>query len=200
MANKISIQTPCKDIKAPRIGGGALIGNVCAWPCTPGGVPLTLVLSLPTDFVNNHIGSRLPGGKFVSVFSYYSKDDYFLDYICYHGNPEELKLLKTGYTKTLIHDDGAETFAGALIPPMRIDVTSASEDLDTYQGSKIGGNAGLLQNEPISLDGLDFALQLYGGDFPEPFRDIFFLSDAVGYLYVPSLPNETSGFFFAQTT
>lgn len=203
MAYKISIDTPCSDVKAPHIGGKALIGGMHSWPTTPEGTPLTLIMSIPTNFLNKYLEFSLPEGKFVSVFSYYSKEEYFLDYICYHGNPKELELIKKGYTQTLLHSEGTEVSDGATIPQMLINVADDNQKFDAYQGSKIGGNAGFLQNEQISFTNLGFALQLYGGDFPEPFRDVFFLSDAIGYLYLPCLPgasNEVTGQFFAQAT
>ena len=93
MTKKLRLTTPCIDNASPRIGGGALIQNTAGWPTTPNGEPLTLIMSLPTWFLNEHAGFSLPAGHFVSVFSCYAKDEYFLDCITYHGSQEELHWL-----------------------------------------------------------------------------------------------------------
>ncbi|MFE0838441.1 hypothetical protein ACFW4V_37055, partial [Streptomyces sp. NPDC058825] len=68
-----------------------------------------------------------------------------------------------------------------------------------YQGSGIGVPPGFLQNENLALDkGLEFSLQLYSGDFPANWTDIFGLSDALGYLFIDGKRSE--GLFFAQVT
>ena len=96
MAKKISFTSPCSEIKQARIGGGAFIGGLINWPEAPEGLPMTLVMSLPTKFLNDNAGRNLPEDHFVSVFSYYPQSEYFLDMITYHGNQEELDWLRKG--------------------------------------------------------------------------------------------------------
>lgn len=53
------------------------------------------------------------------------------------------------------------------------------------------------------LDGLAFAAQIDGGNLPAPLRDLFYLADGVGHLYLPAQPSEgtdRSGLFFVQVT
>jgi len=46
-----------------------------------------------------------------------------------------------------------------------------------------------------------FALQLRSSDFPEKFKDIFGILDALGYLYLRQMCDSLdSGLFFIQTT
>ena len=69
--------------------------------------------------------------------------------------------------------------------------------------SRVGGEPRLLQDEQLAVDDLVFVLQLYGGDLPQPFRDLFYLTDGVSYLYLPSKSSagvDRSGLFFVQVT
>jgi len=206
MAKKIRFSGPCADNRVPRIGGGALIGNVENWPTAPDGIQLTLVLSVPAGFLNENAGFDFPEEKFVSVFTYYNPGEYFLDFITYHGSPEELEWLGKGYTKVVVHDAGDEVFGDTVVPMMAIEVDSLElDDSAPFQGSKIGGEPGLLQAEPLDLGDQRFALQVYGGAYPKPFQGIFGLSDAVGYLFVATgLDNPEksgdAGTFFVQVT
>lgn len=205
MSKKMSFCEDFLDIKGPRIGGGALIGGICPWPNTPDGTPLTLILSLPADFINMQSGMDISPDLFISVFSYYSKDDYFLDYITYHGDDKELKLVRSGYTRVLLHAAGEELMGEEVVPAMSIVIRDQLEgDENLFQGSKIGEPPSFLQTETMALDGYEFVLQVRGGDFPKPYQEILFLSDAVGYLYVKngqrSAACDEGGIFFAQVT
>lgn len=190
---KLLIGAECHDALDPRIGGGALIGGLASWPTTSSGEELQLVASLPTKFLGLERGD-----EYVSVFSFYSRDDYFLDRITYHGDPEEMRVIKAGKsTQVLFHKKGAEIFGGDVIPARKLIVQD--EAVQPYQGSGIGMPPGFLQNENLSLDeGLEFSLQLYSGDFPSGWTDIFGLSDAVAYLFIDKGKRE--GLFFVQVT
>jgi hypothetical protein len=200
----IHCSTPCSNCNLPRIGGGALIGGVIDWPAVPEGLPLTLVMSLPTTFLNESAGFELPDGHFISVFSYYPQGEYFLDMITYHGTQEELDWLRKGYTRVILHREGNEVSGPVSIPAMAIEIGDTALDVNVaYQGSKIGGEPGLLQDEPLALGEARFALQIYGGNFPKPDRGIFGLSDAVGYLFIDQEPTANAkgaGTFFVQAT
>jgi hypothetical protein len=207
MGWKTRIRRPCTNNQQPRIGGGALIGGTgLEWPTTPQGIPLTLLMSIPAGFITEHSGLLLPIDRLISVFSFYSKGDYFLDYISYHGDPAELEMLKKGYTQVVSHPVGEELRQGSEIPAMLIEIDQSRIDhIDSYQGSKIGGGAGFLQNESLILAHHRFVLQVYGGDFPRPYRDVLYLSDAVGYLFIDERLSSSSicsstGMFFVQVT
>ena len=106
----------------------------------------------------------------------------------------------------MLHMEGNEVFGPVTIPAMAIEIDSV--DLDSkvpYQGSKIGDEPGLLQAEPLALGDERFALQVYGGKFPKPHDGIFYLSDAVGYLFITQNPRAPAtaadvGTFFVQVT
>jgi hypothetical protein len=206
MAKNITCTNPCSASQLPRIGGAALIGGVLDWPETPEGKPLTLVASLPSQFLNENAACKVPGDHFISVFSYYPQGEYFIDSITYYGAKEELDWLRDGYTRVILHREGSEVYGPVTIPPTTVEIDS--EDLDgtvPYQGSKIGGSPDLLQAELLALDGEKFAMQLYGGKFPEPHRGIFGLSDAMGYLFIAHKPAQPglaadAGTFFVQVT
>lgn len=57
-------------------------------------------------------------------------------------------------------------------------------EFDDYNGSLFGANPVFLQEEKLELASYQFCMQIYGGDFPEEFQDIFYLDDAIGYLFL----------------
>ncbi|SAI25786.1 Uncharacterised protein [Bordetella ansorpii] len=190
---ELVLDEDCHDASQPRIGGGALLGGVAAWPVTASGQALHLIASFPAEF----LGLQDFDG-YVSVFSVYSKEDYFLDCITYHGDAQEMEtLLHEKTTQVLFHARGKEVFGTEMIPCKRVRIRN---DVPLpFQGSGFGDPAGLLQNETLGLaHGMRFALQLYGGDFPGGYRDIFGLTDAVGYLYLDGERRE--GMFFVQVS
>ncbi len=206
MSNIISLSHPAEvDDNQPRIGGKALLPADTAWPQNPKGEPLTLVASLPSLFLNKELGYSLPADTFVSVFTTYNKSDYFLDVITYAGTKEELANLRAGYTRVLVHAEGkARNESEYLVPARRIELSplNAAEEA-TYTGSKLAGQPGWLQQEDFPVSELGYALQLYSADFPEDFEDMFYLTDAVGYLFIkPHATQEDSeaGLFFVQAT
>lgn len=130
--------------------------------------------------------------KYVYIFSYYLDDEYFLDSITYNGTEEEYKSIKSGYTKIIIEDKDY------------IDVNSDNlyEILlnnNSFEASWFGGEPEFLQNENNHcLDDYLFLAQINGLDLPNELNDIFYLSDAVGYIYLKQ--DLTDGLFFVQTT
>lgn len=178
----------------PRVGGGALIGNIEDWPTTTSGEPLHLIASFPAGFLGIDRGRD----EFVSVFSFYSKHDYFVDRITYHGDPSEMRVIeKERTTRVVFHDRKRVVSEADAIPARRLIVGEPAAR--PFQRSGLGGIPGFLQNENLAIDPrFEFALQLYGGDFPDGWSDIFGLSDAVGYLFVDRLARE--GLFFVQVT
>lgn len=191
---QLMLDAECTDALEPRIGGGALIGGIASWPTTSAGEPLQLVASLPIDFVC----TDTENGIFISIFSFYSSNEYFLDRVTYHGDPSELNFIqKNNNTCVIFHKRGDQVFGDTTIPARKIVV--GDEVSSPFQGSGIGSPAGLLQNEDLVMENdLTFSLQLYAGDFPDGWTDIFGLSDALGYLYIN--PKMREGLFFVQTT
>ncbi|UDF32812.1 UNVERIFIED_ORG: hypothetical protein LHK14_23890 (plasmid) [Roseateles sp. XES5] len=183
------------DTTEPRIGGGALIGGIAEWPKGLSGTPLVLAASLPAAFLSETTGIDIGSGRYASVFTTYAPGTYFLDEITYDGDPAELALLRRGATQVLVHDAGGLVRSAVEMPSCSILLSEGEAQ------SRIGGAPELLQEEDLAVDGLSFALQLYGGDLP--FRDLFYLADGVGYLYLPSRSIagiDRSGLFFVQVT
>jgi hypothetical protein len=201
MINKLSFITGTSLLEA-RIGGPAMLGGIQAWPVSPEGENLSLLMSLPATFINQYTVAHLLDDMMVSVFSYYSKEEYFLDMITYHGS-EDLDIVRK-YTKVLIHRQGQAVCNGFEIPQRLIVVEEQAGDEQNYSGSKIGEKPVFLQSEKLHFEDYHFTLQVYGGDFPVPFQDIFYLSDSVGYLFLPiAAQHETDpqiGLFFTQAT
>lgn len=190
---KIYFNTPSTSDRESRIGGNALIGGIIEWPTlSENEEPLTLVASIEACSIFNN----QPPFKYISIFSYYSADDYFLDRVCYHGDPDELRDILGGTTKVVLHDEGLPINKGYNIPAMKMDVDT--NDSGLFQGSGVGATPSMLQNEHLNLSDFEFKMQIYSSDFPKPFDDIFGLSDAIGYLYIKN--DLSSGLFFVQTT
>lgn len=188
------------DSFTPRIGGSALLPEDLAWPCNPDGAPLVLLASLPAIFLNNQKGLNLPLDYFVSVFSTYDKADYFLDSVTCQTEEASSKEGSASYTKVLVHQKGAPRNESTYVIPAReIDLLAAAETSSAeYTGSKLSGQPAWLQRGKMNLQDYDFIMQLYSSDFPPGFEDIFYLTDAVGYLFLRKDMN--GGWFFVQTT
>lgn len=190
---KIKFRASPTDHGACRIGGCALIGGITEWPTHPNSQePLTLVASLEASTLFNSPVTF----KYVSIFSYYSSENYFLDEICYHGSPEELKDILDGTSRVMLHAEGLPISEGHAIPEMEMHIED--NDSGLFHGSGVGDAPCLLQHEPLDLAEFEFKLQLYSSDFPKPFNDIFGISDAIGYLYINKKAG--TGLFFVQTT
>ncbi len=184
---------------APRLGGGALIGGVAPWPHGPSGQPLVLAASLPAAFLTEHAGIAIGAGRIASVFTTYAPGTYYLDAITYDGDPAELALLRSGTTQVLVHAAGTLVHGALELPAHGLHARTGGGDALSF----IGGAPEWLQNEDLDLGGLAFAWQIDGGDLPKPLRDLFFLADGVGYLYLPAQAAEgidRSGLFFVQVT
>ncbi|MEC1180009.1 DUF1963 domain-containing protein [Metasolibacillus meyeri] len=208
----MSIEIIFKDVEndsiVPRLGGYSLLPENIEWPSNPNGDKLTMVLCLPTNFLNQVLNLNLPEAHILSVFTTYKKEDYFLDLITYHGDKEDLKNIKRGFTQVLLHKKGnIRNEANFLIPAQEfilgeeLNIEENSDDMEFYCGSLMGKQPSLLQLENLDLDNYQFCLQIYGGDFPKEFHDIFFLSDSVGYLFLNKNGSQDEmGVFFTQCT
>ena len=202
MSNLIEFRDVDGNKNILRIGGKSLLPSDRSWPTNPDGKKLTLILSLPTDSLNSIFRFGYPNDMVVSVFTTYNKEEYFLDDISYQGDVDELDRIKDGFTKVVIHSIGLpRNESEYIVPAMEIVVGEKFDVPDFYCGSLFAGNPTFLQKGSPIIDNYRFCLQIYGGDFPTSFEDIFCLSDAVGYLFLSKkyVGNDT-GLFFVQYT
>lgn len=179
------------------------IPKCIAWPKNSEGKLLQCIAHIPTSFLNEHLGLKLQKDCAISIFTYYDSEEYFLDKIVYCGDNEEYKTVKDN-TRVIFHEIGEEfyTLNDIEIPPHKIIAEKDIQAVNFY-GSKLGGEPTLLQKNEMEVKHSIFLLQLYGSDFPTGLDDIFYLSDALGYLYIApniSIKNSEAGNFFVQTT
>ena len=199
MKKPITFRESNGELNIPRIGGKSFLPNDLEWPTNPDGEKLTLVLSLPAIFLNSILQFDYPSDKVISVFTTYNPDDYFLHGIVYHGDTEELGNIKSGFTKVILHSVGTpRNDSDFLIPAHEIVV---DVNTDNEHGTFLGGEPVLLQNEKLEIGSAQFCMQIYGGDFPTGFQNIFYLSDSTGYLFLDKEENASDiGLFFTQCT
>ena len=96
-SKNLKILTPIQsDSPIARFGGDAFLPISCAWPTNSNEEKLTLVLSLPASFINEHCDMALSSDIYVSVFSTYN-DGYFLDEVIYNGDMEDF-IIENNYT------------------------------------------------------------------------------------------------------
>lgn len=200
MSNLVKFKKTDNEQNVLRIGGKSFLPQDVEWPINPNGEKLTLIFHLPTNFLNENLSFKYPKDMIISVFTTYNTEDYFLDSIVYHGDMEELKNIKNGFTKVILHSIGSpRNESDYLIPARKIIIGKKINELDDYYGSFIGASPVFLQKEKLELDSYQFCMQIYGGDFPEEFQDIFYLNDSIGYLFLSQEGNLNDvGLFFTQ--
>jgi hypothetical protein len=182
--------------------------NVAAWPIDPEGKPLRLVASIDCAAFKLATGApSMPANGQLQVFSTYSQTDYFLENIVYDPDyfvlPSGSAEAKPAYTLVAFNPSGSaapsHTSPVDSIPatPMHLqDETIGADDFPVSSLAAAEPPRGLVV--PAALkDDYAFVLQLYSSDFPEPFKDIFYLTDAVGYLFLKK-DASGQGVFFVQ--
>ena len=142
---------------------------------------LTIAPQFKTDFQNMEYKD-----KAIYVFSYYDKEDYFLDYIT------EIDDAIQGYTKVIIGDKHQFKFNIDNFYPI-----NPIENLDEM--SFLGGQPEYLQQESDDfLEKYIFIGQILGMDLPEKVNEIFYLTENIGYIFIDR--DLSGGLFFVQTT
>ena len=122
----------------------------------------------------------------IYVFSYYDKDDYFLDYIT------EIDDAIQGYTRVIIGDKNQFKFNLDKFYPI-----NPIENIDEM--SFLGGQPEYLQQERDDcLEKYIFIGQILGMDLPEEVNEIFYLTENIGYIFINR--DLSGGLFFVQTT
>ena len=142
---------------------------------------LTIAPQFKTDFQDMEYKD-----KAIYVFSYYDKEDYFLDYIT------EIDDAIQGYTKVIVGDKNQFKFNLDKFYPI-----NPIENLDEM--SFLGGQPEYLQQESDDfLEKYIFIGQILGMDLPEEVNEIFYLTENIGYIFINR--DLSSGLFFVQTT
>lgn len=142
---------------------------------------LTIAPQFKTDFQDMEYKD-----KAIYVFSYYDKEDYFLDYIT------EIDDAIQGYTRVIIGDKNQFKFNLDKFYPI-----NPIENLDEM--SFLGGQPEYLQQESDDfLEKYIFIGQILGMDLPEEVNEIFYLTENIGYIFINR--DLSSGLFFVQTT
>lgn len=142
---------------------------------------LTIAPQFKTDFQDMEYKD-----KAIYVFSYYDKEDYFLDYIT------EIDDAIKGYTKVIVGDKNQFKFNLNKFYPI-----NPIENLDEM--SFLGGQPEYLQQESYDfLEKYIFIGQILGMDLPEEVNEIFYLTENTGYIFINR--DLSGGLFFVQTT
>ena len=142
---------------------------------------LTIAPQFKTDFQDMEYKDKV-----IYVFSYYDKEDYFLDYIT------EIDDAIQGYTKVIIGDKNQFKFNLDKFYPI-----NPIENLDEM--SFLGGQPEYLQQEGDDfLEKYIFIGQILGMDLPEEVNEIFYLTENIGYIFINR--DLSGGLFFVQTT
>lgn len=182
------------------IGGGSVKLN--AWPTNPDGESLVLVSTIECANLKKISGfSSIPKEGVLYIFSTYSRSDYFLDNVTYSGDTSELKLILSGYTLVTIGNSDSEIVSpNESIPKAHTEFKEREIGHDEYPVFSMLTNTppnGIVL--PLGLQKeYEFVMQLYSSDFPEPFKDIFYLTDAVGCLLLKK-DGSGGGLFFVHT-
>ena len=142
---------------------------------------LTIAPQFKTDFQDMEYKD-----KAIYVFSYYDKEDYFLDYIT------EIDDAIQGYTRVIVGDKNQSKFNLDKFYPI-----NPIENLDEM--SFLGGQPEYLQQESYDfLEKYIFIGQILGMDLPEEVNEIFYLTENIGYIFINR--DLSDGLFFVQTT
>ena len=142
---------------------------------------LTIAPQFKTDFQDIEYKD-----KAIYVFSYYDKEDYFLDYIT------EIDDAIQGYTRVIVGDKNQFKFNLDKFYPI-----NPIENLDEM--SFLGGQPEYLQQESYDfLEKYIFIGQILGMDLPEEVNEIFYLTENIGYIFINR--DLSGGLFFVQTT
>lgn len=142
---------------------------------------LTIAPQFKTDFQDKEYKDNA-----IYVFSYYDKEDYFLDYIT------EIDDAFQGYTRVIIGDKNQFKFNLDKFYPI-----NPIENIDEM--SFLGGQPEYLQQEREDcLEKYIFIGQILGMDLPEEVNEIFYLTENIGYIFINR--DLSGGLFFVQTT
>ncbi|BDR57627.1 DUF1963 domain-containing protein [Xylocopilactobacillus apicola] len=184
-----------------KFGGGAFLQG--EWPKNPAGKDLSLLFTIDTDKLNSKVSDlNLPSNKFISVFSTYDENDYFLDDVSFSGDPLELEDIE-GYTKVTISDQSSIQNNSNAFDSKDVNLVETEISDDDFPAFSLISDQipnGLSGSE-IFNDEYRFICQVYSMDLPPYDGSALYLSDAIGYLFLKKniVDNNDAGFFFVQS-
>ncbi|QPN47868.1 DUF1963 domain-containing protein [Priestia aryabhattai] len=175
---------------------------IAAWPKNPDGQDLLLLFTINCEMARQQLNrTDLPEAGFLHVFSTYDKDDYFLDSLTF--DEIEQKKGVASYT-CVIH---TEQMVAVKSTGLSIPLQYANFEASVIQDEELSV-ASLVSTEvpagaviPKALESsFNFFCQVYSSDFPVPFQDALYMTDAVGYLFINKQlgDNVADGCFFVQ--
>lgn len=175
-----------------------------AWPKNPDGLPLTLVMSIDCVLARTYfLPSIIPQTGIIYVFSTYDPNEYFLDLISAPGNFEDLMFVSSGYTQVIHSEDSNKETVNSeahSIPETYTQVIDEDFEMDDFVVCSMITDhiPSQLELEADISENYNLVLQLYSADFPSPYKDIFYLTDANAYLLMPKTHSSQTdkGIFF----
>ncbi|GAB7532362.1 DUF1963 domain-containing protein [Pseudomonas sp. 3A(2025)] len=194
---------------ASAVASGITLGGNAArvehWPHNPDGEPLMLVATIDcSQALERTQATSLPAEGALYVFSTYSATDYFLDSITSDAAVMQQPTRPSGYTAVL--PDGDHTLKYS--PVQGIEQRAAVLGERSLEKDSIAACSLICTASPhwaavephIGAD-YEFFCQFYSSDFPEPFKDLFYLTDAVAHLYLRKAHSQAqaAGLFFVHT-
>ncbi|WP_025026058.1 DUF1963 domain-containing protein [Caldalkalibacillus mannanilyticus] len=205
IATKRIVPSTNQSVFNPVIYFGGNTAKVDRWPQNPDGDYLTLLFSINCTAFQKEISRDFPSDGVIHVFSTYSRQNYFLDYITYSGTPAEFKLITSGYT-TVIHSEiNTKEIKSPVASMPRLNMELVDDEITETEFSTASFISQSVPNGIVAADKLsaeyNFFCQVYSSDFPEPYQDALYLTDAIGYLFLRKgkSAGEAPGIFFVQT-
>jgi len=191
----------CSSANSPFYFGGDS-AYVSVWPKNPDGQDLLLLFTINCKAARKQLDrSDLPDSGFIHVFSTYDKEDYFLDFLTF--DEVEQKKGIASYTYVVhVGQIGAIRSPGLSIPLQyaKFEPSTVKDD-EISVASLVSSGAPCGAVIPKVLESnFSFFCQIYSSDFPAPFQDALYMTDAVGYLLVnKQMGNDVAdGCFFVQ--
>ncbi|WP_198431230.1 hypothetical protein, partial [Snodgrassella alvi] len=145
---------------------------------------------------------NLPKAKYISVFSTYNENRYFLDDIVYSGDDAELDHLKSGFTRVTLTDISKLCENSNNLVPQYLELKKTQLENSDYPTFSFLSNKipnGIVACEKLMHE-YDFIGQLYSSDIPVHDGGALFLSDAIGYLFLKKKIDDfnNAGLFFCS--
>lgn len=200
-ARKIVMSEHQREQPVAIVGGDHAYLDV--WPVNPDGEPMLLVMTVFCERLADCTG-MLKAGRHpvIHMFSTYSRSEYFLDQIVYDPSDVQSAHVTSGYTRMLVGDLSKSVNSDVpCIPRRTVTVEPVCLDEDAHPMFSFFAET---RPRPIAAcqrvaEGYGFLCQLYSSDFPEPFKDVFYLTDAIGYVLLRTdspADGEDAGAFF----